>query len=147
MELLDFEKVMAFVAVFLVASILVIAAIMVDLWDGLYTAKVTKTRIHSHKLRVTVEKVTEYWRFILIAFLIDAVGMLFQAYFLPFLTLLFAVGLIGVEVKSMFEHARRRKSAAGQLPEMVSDIIHCKDVDAAYELIKKLKGDEAEAAQ
>lgn len=133
-------KIYTFFAVFMAASILVIGAIMVDLCDGLYTARKTRQRIHSHKLRVTVEKVAEYERFLLMAFLIDAIGLLFDAWSLPFLTLLFAIGLMGVEVKSMFEHANRRKSNASQLPQMVSDIIHCQDVDSAMHLINTLQG-------
>lgn len=96
---------------------------MLDLWDGVYTAKRTGQRVHSHKLRVTIAKVSEYWRFLLIGFLADCLGFLFSFYFLPFMALLFGMGLIVVEIISMFEHAKRRKSHLIDLPEIIDGII------------------------
>ncbi len=54
------NKLYLFVGVFLAVCILVIAAIMLDLWDGVHTAKKTHQRVHSHKLRVTIAKMSEY---------------------------------------------------------------------------------------
>ena len=68
------NKLYLFVGVFLAVCILVIAAIMLDLWDGVHTAKKTHQRVHSHKLRVTIAKMSEYWRFIMIGF-ISACGI------------------------------------------------------------------------
>lgn len=124
------------VAVSVVLWVLVIAAIMLDLWDGVYTAKVTHQRIHSHKLRVTVDKISEYWRLMLIGFIIDTIGVLFPVYAFPYLSILFCVGLIGVEAKSMFEHAKRRKSKAIEAKDIIKTIIACateKDARALLE--------------
>lgn len=133
------DKAYLFLGVFLGVCILVITAIMIDLWDGLYTARVAKQRIHSHKLRVTVDKLSEYFRFIVIGFLVDCIGYLFSPYFLPFVAILFGVGLIGVEVKSMFEHSARRKSGVRELPDLIGEIIHCVKEEDAAELIERLK--------
>ena len=108
--IISLDKLYLFLGVFLAVCILVIIAIMLDLWDGVHTAKKTNQRVHSHKLRVTIAKMSEYWRFILIGFLVDCLGMFFTFYLMPFVTLLFGVGLIVVEAKSMFEHANRRKT-------------------------------------
>lgn len=122
-SILSLEKGYLFIGVFFAVSLLVIMAIMLDLWDGVCTAKRTGQRVHSHKLRVTIAKVSEYWRFLLIGFLADCLGFLFSFYFLPFMALLFGMGLIVVEIISMFEHAKRRKSHLIDLPEIIDGII------------------------
>lgn len=122
-SILSLEKGYLFIGVFFAVSLLVIMAIMLDLWDGVYTAKRTGQRVHSHKLRVTIAKVSEYWRFLLIGFLADCLGFLFSFYFLPFMALLFGMGLIVVEIISMFEHAKRRKSHLIDLPDIIDGII------------------------
>lgn len=122
-SILSLEKGYLFIGVFFAVSLLVIMAIMLDLWDGMYTAKRTGQRVHSHKLRVTIAKVSEYWRFLLIGFLADCLGFLFSFYFLPFMALLFGMSLIVVEIISMFEHAKRRKSHLIDLPEIIDGII------------------------
>ena len=122
-SILSLEKGYLFIGVFFAVSLLVIMAIMLDLWDGMYTAKRTGQRVHSHKLRVTIAKVSEYWRFLLIGFLADCLGFLFSFYFLPFMALLFGMGLIVVEIISMFEHAKHRKSHLIDLPEIIDGII------------------------
>lgn len=138
------DKLYLFLGAFFAVCILVIAAIMLDLWDGVHTAKKLNQRVHSHKLRVTIAKMSEYFRFILIGFLVDCIGLLFSFYALPFVTLLFGVGLIVVEAKSMFEHASRRKSHMTQLPDIISAIVNCaqdKDAKKLVEQIQSLGGE------
>lgn len=132
------DKVLLFLAVFFGVCIVVVSAIMVDLWDGVYTAKTTKVRVHSHKLRVTVAKMTEYWRFCIIGFLIDCIGMIFTWYGLPYLAVVFGVGLVIVEIKSMFEHAKKRKSNTAELPIILRSIQEAateKDAKAVLDFI------------
>lgn len=137
--ILNIDKVLLFLGVFLVVSIVVITAIMLDLWDGVHTAKKTHERVHSHRLRVTIAKISEYWRLLLIGFLIDCLGVLFDFYFLPFVALLFGAGLIVVEAKSMFEHASKRKSHAVELPEIISKIVSASTSTDARKIIDTLK--------
>lgn len=137
-EVIHLEKVILFAGVFLAISLLVIMAIMLDLWDGVHTARVTKDRIHSHKLRVTIDKISEYWRFILIGFLIDCIGLIFSFYFMPFIAVLFGVGLIVIEIKSMFEHAKRRKSHTTDLPLIIRSIVNCANDKEAHDILDKV---------
>lgn len=137
--ILNIDKVLLFLGVFLAVSIVVITAIMLDLWDGVHTAKKTHERVHSHRLRVTITKISEYWRLLLIGFLIDCLGVLFDFYFLPFTALLFGAGLIVVEAKSMFEHASKRKSHAVELPEIISKIVSATTSTDARKIIDTLK--------
>ncbi|MBD5188688.1 hypothetical protein HDR61_05335 [bacterium] len=138
-NIITVEKVYLFVGVFFAVSILVIIAIILDLWDGVHTAKKRKERVHSHKLRVTIGKMSEYWRFILIGFLVDCLGVFFSFYILPFVAVLFGAGLIAVEAKSMFEHANRRKSHTAELPDIVSKIIAAVNSQDAQEIIERLR--------
>lgn len=118
--------------------LLVIVAVLLDLWDGVYTAKVTHQRIHSHKLRVTVNKISEYWRLMLIGFLIDTAGCLFPVYALPYLSILFCLGLICVEAKSMFEHVRKRRSQAVDVAKLIQMLVECASEKDAKKLLKEL---------
>lgn len=131
-------KIYLFLGIFLAVCIFVIAAIMLDLWDGVHTAKVTNQRVHSHKLRVTIDKMGEYWRFIMIGFLVDCIGIFFSFYLLPFMSVLFGVGLIAVETKSMFEHAKRRKSHTEELPNIIKSIIDCAHEKDAKIILSKI---------
>ncbi len=129
---------MLFVGIFLTISILVVIAIMLDLWDGVHTARVTKERVHSHKLRVTIAKMSEYWRFIIIGFLIDCLGCIFAFYFMPFVAVIFGAGLIIIEIKSMIEHAKRRKSHCAELPMILKSIVNCANDKDAHDLIERI---------
>ncbi len=135
-NIVSLDKVMLFVGIFLAISILVIVAIMLDLWDGIHTARATKMRVHSNKLRVTIAKMSEYWRFIMIGFLVDCIGLIFTIYIMPFVTVLFGIGLIIIEIKSMFEHAKRRKSHTIELPSILHKIIESANEKDAHDLIE-----------
>lgn len=136
--IISLDKLYLFLGVFLAVCILVITAIMLDLWDGVHTAKKTNQRVHSHKLRVTIAKMSEYWRFILIGFLVDCLGIFFSFYPMPFVTILFGAGLIVVEAKSMFEHANRRKSHMTELPDIIKNIVECAHEKDAQKIIEQL---------
>lgn len=144
--ILSFDKLYLFLGVFLAVCLVVIIAIMLDLWDGVYTAKKTNQRVHSHKLRVTIAKMSEYWRFLLIGFLVDCLGVFFDFYFLPFVAVLFGFGLLVVETKSMFEHANRRKSQMTELPDIINDIIRAVDKKDAEKIIGVLTAQNSETA-
>lgn len=137
-SIVSVDKFYLFLGVFLAVCILVIIAIMLDLWDGVHTAKRTHQQVHSHKLRVTITKMSEYWRFIMIGFLVDCLGVFFSFYILPFVAVLFGAGLIVVEAKSMFEHASRRKSHSAQLPEIIKEIVKCAHEQDAKKIVEQL---------
>lgn len=137
--IISIDKLYLFLGVYLIVCILVITAIMLDLWDGVHTAKKTQQHVHSHKLRVTIEKMSEYWRFLLIGFLVDCLGIIFPFYYIPFVTMLFGAGLIVVEIKSMFEHAHRRKSHTTELPKIVEDIIAAANKKEAQKIVELLR--------
>lgn len=146
-DYINHQKFMLFMGVMFVICVVVVVAILLDLWDGVYTARITGERVHSHKFRDTIYKMSEYWRFILIGFLIDCVGLLlacfsgwFDFYVVPFVAIVFGSGLILVEIKSMFEHARRRKSRTADIPSLLRKIINAKNIDEAREVLDRISG-------
>lgn len=137
-ELLASGKPLMFIGVLLGVTIAVVLAIMLDLWDGVYTARVRGERIRSHILRITIAKISEYWRFVLIGFLVDCIGMLFSFYILPFLTMAFGSGLIVIETKSMFEHSGRRKGRTSDLPTILTKMVECTQEKDAKKIVEQL---------
>lgn len=142
-SIIPLDKLYLFLGIFLVVSLLVIVGIFMDLWDGIHTARVTEQTVHSHKLRITIAKMGEYWRLLMMGFLVDCLGLFFGPYFMPFATVLFGLGLIVIEVKSMFEHARRRKSHTTNLPEIIQQILDCAREKDAKKIISELRNDAA----
>lgn len=118
--------------------VLVILASLIDLWDGVHTARVLKQRVHSHKLRVTIAKLGEYWRIMLLGFVADTIGVLFPFYALPYLSILICLGIIAIEIKSVFEHAEKRKSKTAELPSIVQSIVECVSERDAESVLKRI---------
>lgn len=103
--------------------ILVVVAVLVDLSDGVYTARVLNVPIRSHKLRITINKCLEYYRLLILGFILDCFGLMFPQYSMPYVTIVMSVGLVLVEGKSMYEHLKRRKSATVELKDLLGAII------------------------
>lgn len=120
--LLPWDKLLLFGTILLCILIATLAAVLLDLRDGIATAKRCGQDIHSHKLRATVAKIIEYWQLIILAFLGDFIGSFFAFYGLPYFSILFGLGVIFIEGKSMLEHAKRRKSGAAKLPAAVMEM-------------------------
>lgn len=123
----------------LILWVFVILAVCIDLWDGVYTAQVMGQRIHSHKLRVTIRKIGEYWRFILFGFIADSIGVLFPFWMFPYLSILICLGCIYIEAKSVREHAKRRKSHLAEIPDVIKTIIECTSEQDALNTIKRIQ--------
>lgn len=119
--------------------ILVIFAVLIDLWDAIYTAKKLGKKIHSHKLRMTINKMGEYWRIMLLGFVFDLIGVIFPWYGYPYLSILICVGIVLIEIKSVWEHAKKRKSEVAELPEIIEDVIKVASKPEAEAVIEKIK--------
>ena len=149
MDVVAFEASPAFlhsVAVHLLVCVimwlLVIAAIGTDLCDRVYTQKVLHKPLDSHRIRRTIGKTGEYWRFLVIAFIIDAVIFiactLLSIRSLPVVSMLFAVVECIIEVKSLVEHARERKSQVADIDQLVRTIVTAASDHDAKQAIKQV---------
>lgn len=132
------EHLALYLFVIFICHLLIAVAPIVDMWDALYTARKVKERIRSHKVRKTVEKIGEYWRLLLLGVLIDALGFFFPFYKLPFISMLMSLGVVVIEVLSIFEHIRKRKSRLERLPQLVEKIINCANEKDALKLLKEI---------
>jgi ABC-type phosphate transport system permease subunit len=110
-----------FIATF-VAWVCVIIAVLIDLLDGIHTAKYLKQRIHSHKLRVTIDKLGSYWAVMMLGFVADLIVLFLPWYGVPYVTIAITVIIISIEVKSVFEHARRRKDNTAKIPDTLREL-------------------------
>ena len=116
-----------------------ILAVLIDLWTGIEKAKATGMALHSHKLRCTVTKIGEYWRVQLMFLLFDVLALSMGIYALPYASMMGTVAVVAIEVRSVFENLKAKRSAAAEVPEMLLEIIRCKDAEGAKKLLDLLK--------
>lgn len=124
---------------------LVIFAVLIDLWDAIYTARKLGVKVRSHKLRMTINKMGEYWRIMLLGFVFDLIGVIFPFYAYPYLSILICVGIVLIEIKSVYEHAKRRKSEVATLPKLINDMIKAgskPEAQAVFDRIQKYLNDD-----
>lgn len=117
---------------------LVFCVVLLDLWDGIYTARRLKQPVRSHRLRATFSKFGEYWRIMLFGFIADTIGIMFPFYSLPYLSMLICLGIIVIEFRSVLEHSKRRKSKSADLPDIISGIVSAATEHDAISMIKRL---------
>jgi hypothetical protein len=95
---------------------LVIIAIVADLWSGVRKAKINGVARSSYGYRRTVDKISRYYNVLLALTVVDAMQMssiwYLDKYYhydrlpmFPFITLIGAIGLCVIEIKSIYEKA------------------------------------------
>lgn len=131
------EYVVIRVAITLVCWMFMVLATLVDFWSGVSTAKALHERLMSHGFRRTITKIGNYWQVLIFALLFDILGAFLSFYYLPFMTMIGTLGIILIEARSVIENSQRKKSAAGQLPEVTKQIIEAvTDEDAIAALAR-----------
>lgn len=146
-EVIDMPHLYRHFGIILGLWLLFISATLIDLWDAIYTARLLKQRIFSHKLRMTINKLGEYWRIMLLGFVFDLIGVIFPWYAYPYLSILICVGIVLIEMKSVWEHARKRKSRVADIPDIIDEVIKATnkpEAEKAINLIKDLIDDKKE---
>jgi hypothetical protein len=118
---------------------LVIIAVLLDLWAGIDRAKAVGEKPRSDKFRRTIEKIGDYWRVLAFGLILDIIGSILPFYNLAYASLLASVACILIELKSVVENLRAKKSVAAQLPEIIKEIMRCKDIPRAIELIGQVQ--------
>jgi hypothetical protein len=137
------SQVLVHFGVTIVLWILVIAAILLDLWDRLYTQKILHKEVKSNKMRDTPKKIGEYWRIMAIAALIDVVALLVMIglgkTYLPYVSAMTCALLIITEGRSMWEHSKERKSGLLQIKDIIASVIDCASEADAKAALKKFR--------
>lgn len=126
-------------AIVLVCWAFVFVANFVDFWSGRDTAKAIGERIDSKGYRRTFIKIGDYYRVLIFALLFDLIGSLFSFYKLPFASIIGSVSIIAIELKSVLENSRRKKSNAADVPDIVKKIIQCATTADGEKLLEEIK--------
>lgn len=137
-DTLTLDKLACHLVVIICTLSAVVAAVLIDFFDGIYTAKKLKQKLQSNRYRRTINKIAEYWRALLLAIVFDSVLMLTPWYAFSYATLAVTLALIIVEGSSLREHYKRRKSALAELPGLIRDIVSCTTERDAGKLIETI---------
>ena len=129
------------VAIILVLWTCLLAATMIDTYYGRKAAKAKGEKLQSKKYRRYFAKVGDYIRVMAFALMFDFIGSFMSWYGFPYMSLLYTIGAIAIEAKSVREKLSAIKSQAADVPDMVRAIIEAstkKDAMKIYnELLKK----------
>lgn len=125
-------------AIVLICWAFVFCANILDFWSGRDTARALGEAIDSKGYRRTFVKIGDYYRVLMFLLLFDLIGTLFEFYKLPFATILGSVSVIAIELKSVIENSRRKKSHSAEIPEIIKEIIQCSTPGKGKEIIEKL---------
>lgn len=141
-EAKDLEALTFFIAVraviIIICWIFSTIACIVDFWSGTLTAKILGEKLMSHGFRRTIVKIGDYARVLMFAFMVDALGSLLSFYILPFATMLCALAILCIEGKSVLENSKRRKAHAGDVPDMIKQIIQAATTEQGHEVFNKI---------
>ena len=123
----------------IIFQVIMIIAVLIDLWIGTERAKKCGEKMKSSKLRWTVNKIGDYWRLMIFGLFIDIVLFIVTPYVVPFGTMVFMLGSCFIEGKSVIESLRRKKSAAAEVPQAAIDIIKNIGIEQLSGYIETLK--------
>lgn len=141
-EAKDLEALTFFIAVraviIVICWIFSTIACIVDFWSGTLTAKILGEKLMSHGFRRTIVKIGDYARVLMFAFMVDALGSLLSFYILPFATMLCALAILCIEGKSVLENSKKRKAHAGDVPDMIKQIIQAATAEQGNEVFNKI---------
>lgn len=141
-EVKDLEALMFFITVRVVIIVICwifsTIACIVDFWSGTLTAKILGEKLMSHGFRRTVIKIGDYARVLMFTFMVDALGSLLSFYILPFATMLCALAILCIEGKSVLENSKRRKAHAGDVPDMIKQIIQAATTEQGHKVFNSI---------
>ena len=141
----NYDSLISFIAVraaiILVCWLFMFMSNIIDFWSGITTAKALGEKLMSHGFRRTVVKIGDYARLMLFTLMFDALGNLLVFYKLPFATILCTVAIICIEGKSVIENSRRKKAHVADVPEIIKQIVHAKNVEQGLEIFSKIISD------
>lgn len=135
----DFSIILTRVYVILAMWAIMCIAVCVDLWAGVDSAKARGEKIYSGGLRRTFAKLGDYWRIQVMALIFDLIGSFIPWYSLPYASMLITAAIVLIELRSVWENEKAKKSQAAKLPEAIRAILQCSDARTAEQLLQKLK--------
>lgn len=137
----DFNLIQAQVYIILGMWLVMVLAVCVDLWAGVDSAKARGEKIYSGGLRRTFAKLGDYWRIQVMALIFDLIGSCIVWYNLPYASMLVTAAIVLIEMRSVWENERAKKSNVAKLPDAIRAIINCSTAKSAEELLERLKNE------
>ena len=115
--------------------VLVLLAILADLWSGIRKAKIRGEARTSYGFRMTIDKLARYYNLLVILTIIDAMQITgtwyldtYYSYNLPMIPLITLIGALGmgmIELKSIYEKAEDKELK--RMMKLVTNIINDKE--------------------
>ena len=133
-----FSGIDGYLAVAVAGWAAVLLACFVDLWDAVATAKILEEPVRSRKVRKTIEKFGEYWRPQVMCLLADIILFPMSWYEMPWASIGLSLVEIGIELRSVYEHQRKRKSRSSQVPKLIGQIVEAATEKDAKNVLKAL---------
>ena len=131
------------VTVIFLCFVLVVVAVLIDLYTGIRSAKTLGEPIRSHILRKTIRKTIEYALVVVLGVLIDILGLPFKWYTMPYAAMLITLSVIIIEGRSVLENLTRIKSPASKIDNVaggiLQEIIDAKSDKTAMKIYEKIK--------
>lgn len=127
------------VLLILVMWFIMVAAVCMDLWAGVNSAKTRGEKIYSGGFRRTFSKLGDYWRIQVMALIFDLIGSCLSWYNMPYASILVTAAIVLIEGRSVWENEKAKRSNVAKLPEAIRDILNCTTAKSAEELLERLK--------
>lgn len=105
-----------------------------DCLDAIHTARGCGVELQSAKLRHAMWKLAKEWALLFCVLLLDILVAILGAG-LPYVLLVAAGAMVGVEVLSMVEHARLRRDKITKLPANLRELVDYFGEDEIKELL------------
>ena len=123
---------------FLLCGGLTFGAILVDLSTGVSKARALKEKVYSGGLRKSFIKLRDYLSIFYFGVIVDIALNLVWKY-MPVGLVTTCIAASAIELISVVENLKLKKSSAAKMPEMVAKMIEVKDTESAVKLLNELK--------
>ena len=123
---------------FLLCGGLTFGAILVDLSTGVSRARALKEKIYSGGLRKSFIKLRDYLSIFYFGVIVDIALNLVWKY-MPIGLIATCISASAIELISVVENLKLKKSAAAKMTEIISKIVEVKDAEGAAKVIRELQ--------
>ena len=123
---------------FLMCAGLTFGAILVDLSTGVSKARALKEKVYSGGLRKSFIKLRDYLSIFYFGVIVDIALNLVWKY-MPIGLVTTCIAASAIELMSVVENLKLKKSSAAIMPEMIAKIVEVKDAEGAAKVIEEFK--------
>lgn len=128
------------ITIIFICCMVIIVSVLLDLRTGVKAARKRGEKICSRNLRRTISKITDYYNVLIFGIMIDVLGLPFSWYYMPYCSMIVTLCVVLIEGVSVMENYRKTKSPAGEIPDMLKEIISAStkaEAQRIYDIIKE----------